>query len=65
MTDLMSQRIIDENFTPHFKSGNYFIGLSEGIERITPLLKGEVVDLPEPAPDNIGILVTFLFWLVW
>jgi uncharacterized protein len=65
MTDLMSKRIIDENFTPHFKAGNYFTGLSEGIERMTPLLKGEVVDLPEPVPDSIGILVTFLFWVVW
>ena len=64
ITDLMSQRIIDENFTPKFKAGKYEQGLAEGIERMTPLLKGEV-DLPEPAADNIGILVTFLFWLVW
>lgn len=65
MTDLMSQRVIDENFKPNFQAGNYGIGLIEGIERISPLLRGEVVELPEPAPDTIGILVTLLFWLVW
>ena len=47
MTDLMSQRIIDENFTPHFKEWNYGAGLTEWIERISPLLRGEVVELPE------------------
>gem|GEM_PF-3373621 len=39
MTDLMSKRIIDENFTPHFKVGNYATGLGEGIERMSPLLR--------------------------
>lgn len=29
MTDLMSQRIIDENFTPHFQAEEYGIGLQE------------------------------------
>lgn len=65
MTDLMSKRVIEENFTPHFKAGNYATGLQEGIDRMTPLLRGEVVELPEPAPDSIGILVTLIFWLVW
>ncbi len=46
MTDLMSKRIIDENFTPNFKEGNYAAGLNEGIDRMTPLLRGEVVELP-------------------
>lgn len=61
----MSKRIIDENFTPNFKAGKYGVGLAEGIERMTPLLKGEVVDLPEPIPDSIGILAMLLFWLIW
>lgn len=43
----MSRRIIDENFTPHFIKGNYGEGLREGIERMAPLLRGEVVTLPE------------------
>gem|GEM_PF-4129870 len=24
-----------------------------------------MVELPEPAPDSLGILVTLLFWLLW
>lgn len=65
MTDLMSQRIIDENLTPNFKNDAYGAGLTESIERISPLLRGEVVELPEKAPDSIGILVTLIFWLSW
>lgn len=52
MTDLMSKRIIDENFTPNFKAGNYSAGLNEGIDRMSPLLRGEVVDLPENPVDS-------------
>ena len=47
MTDLMSQRVIDENLKPNFQNGNYTTGLTEGINRISPILRGEVVDLPE------------------
>ena len=52
MTDLMSKRIIDENFTPNFKTGNYAAGLGEGIDRMTPLLRGEVVELPKNPTDS-------------
>jgi uncharacterized protein len=52
MTDLTSKRIIDENFTPNFKTGNYAAGLNEGIERMAPLLRGEVVNLPENPIDS-------------
>jgi uncharacterized protein len=65
MTDLMSKRIIDENFTPNFKAGNYGTGLLEWIKRMTPLLKGEVVELPEKPINPMEALVPLLFWLIW
>lgn len=42
----MSRRVIDENFTPNFQTENYAKGLQEGIERMSPLLRGEVIELP-------------------
>lgn len=65
MTDLMSKRIIDENFTPNFKAEQYGAGLLEGIERMSPLLRGEVVELPEKPIHPLDVLVPLLFWLVW
>jgi uncharacterized protein len=68
MTDLMSQRVIDENFKPNFQAGNYGTGLTEGIERISPLLRGEVVELPEqavPISDTIMIIFIILFTFGW
>lgn len=71
ITDLMSRRIIDENFTPHFIKGKYAEGLHEGIERMTPLLRGEVVTLPENKVSDFediqGILMivaVFGWWLL-
>ncbi len=60
----MSQRVIDENFKPNFQNGNYAAGLTEGIERISPLLRGEVVDLPEQEseqPPYIFIIIIGLW----
>lgn len=71
ITDLMSRRIIDENFIPHFIEGKYGDGLIEGINRMSPLLRGEVVTLPENKVSNIddiqGILMIvaiFGWWLL-
>jgi len=70
MTDLMSQRVIDENFTPNFRNEAYGAGLTEGIERITPLLRGEVVELPEKsglsddALEGIIIFIVVFGWLI-
>jgi uncharacterized protein len=68
MTDLMSMRVIDENFTPAFQENKYAEGLAEGIERISPLLRGEVVALPEKKGLNSeeiqGVLI-FVALLGW
>lgn len=64
----MSQRIIEENLTPNFRNEAYGAGLTEAINRMTPLLRGEVVELPEKkgfdsdTAQAILILIAFLGW---
>lgn len=65
ITDLTSKRIINENLTPNFRNEAYGAGLTEAINRMAPLLRGEIVELPEKTPDSVGILVTLIFWLTW
>jgi uncharacterized protein len=67
ITDLMSQRIIDENFKPNFQAENYGAGLAEWIERMSPLLRGEVVELPNKKSsfkftEETLIFIVVLFW---
>ena len=68
MTDLMSQRVIDENLKPNFQAEKYGTGLTEGIDRITPLLHGEVVDLSEnnaPSLETIKIIFILCAFFGW
>jgi uncharacterized protein len=67
ITDLMSQRIIDENFKPNFQAENYGVGLTEWIERMSPLLRGEVIELPNKKSsfkftEETLIFIVVLFW---
>jgi len=48
LTDLTSQRIIDEDITPKFKSGDFAGGISAGINRMIRLIDGEPLPAPEP-----------------
>jgi uncharacterized protein len=43
--DAIAKRIIDNVMVPHFRDGDYFLGIEEGLEAITALIKGE--ELPE------------------
>jgi uncharacterized protein len=48
LTDVTSQRIIDEIITPKFRSGDFAGGISDGVDRIMGVVDGE--PLPAPAP---------------
>jgi uncharacterized protein len=50
ITDVTSKRIIDEDITPRFKSGDFAGGISAGINRMIGLVNGE--KLPEPEPPH-------------
>ena len=50
LTDITSRRIVDEDITPKFKTGDYASGISAGVDRMIGVINGE--PLPAPAPAN-------------
>ena len=49
LTDVTARRIIDEVIAPHFKTGDFAGGISEGLTRMIGVIDGE--RLPSPAPE--------------
>jgi uncharacterized protein len=49
LTDVTARRIIDEVIAPHFKTGDFAGGISEGLTRMIGVIDGE--RLPAPAPE--------------
>lgn len=50
LTDATTRRIIDEDITPKFKSGDFAGGISAGVDRMIRVIDGE--QLPAPAPEH-------------
>jgi uncharacterized protein len=50
LTDATTKRIIDEDITPKFKSGDFAGGVSAGVARMVRVAEGE--KLPEPEPPH-------------
>src|ERR1700687_1233011 len=48
LTDATTKRIIDEDITPKFKSGDFSGGISAGVNRMIRLIDGEQLPAPEP-----------------
>ena len=48
LSDVTSERIIDEIITPKFKSGDFFGGISDGVDRMIRVIDGEALP-PPPA----------------
>ncbi|MBH5372869.1 TPM domain-containing protein [Bradyrhizobium glycinis] len=48
LTDVTSRRIIDEDITPKFRSGDFAAGISAGIDRMMRVIDGE----PLPSPSR-------------
>jgi uncharacterized protein len=48
LTDVTTKRIIDEEITPKFKSGDFAGGVSAGIDRMIRVIDGEKLPAPEP-----------------
>jgi uncharacterized protein len=46
--DAIANRIIDENVTPHFKTGDFDGGVEAGVDKMISVVNGE----PLPAPDR-------------
>src|SRR6186997_267277 len=57
LTDVTSKRIIDEDITPKFKSGDFAGGISAGLNRMIRVIDGEKLPTPEPEHwRNPGLL---------
>jgi uncharacterized protein len=50
LTDATTKRIIDEDITPKFKSGDFSGGVASGVNRMIGVVNGE--KLPEPEPPH-------------
>ena len=48
LTDATTRRIIDEEITPKFKSGDFAGGVSAGVNRMIRVIDGEKLPAPEP-----------------
>ena len=48
LTDVTTRRIIDEDITPKFKSGDFAGGISAGVSRMIRVIDGEKLPAPEP-----------------
>jgi uncharacterized protein len=48
LSDAISNRIIDETITPHFKAGDYDGGVEAGVDKMISVVNGE----PLPPPDR-------------
>ena len=59
LTDVTTKRIIDEEITPKFKSGDFAGGVSAGLNKMIRIIDGE--KLPEPAPPHWQHQQTGLF----
>ncbi len=71
LPDATTKRIIDEEIVPRFKQGNYFGGISAGVDRIMRVIDGEPLPPPvagsssERGPDLkkflvIGLILVFV-----
>lgn len=68
LPDVIANRITDQVIVPRFREGDYFGGLSQGIERIVAVLEGEPLPEPErrpPPSEGFGSLLPILFMLVF
>lgn len=69
MPDITARRIIDETIRPLFRQGDFYGGISAGVDRAISVLEGE--QLPPPAPrdgrrvDGIGNALPFLIFVAF
>jgi uncharacterized protein len=65
LPDATANRIIEQDITPQFKRGDYYGGISTGVDRIMRVIEGEPLPAPELSPpaDNVPGLFNSLPFL--
>lgn len=66
LPDAIANRIIDEDIVPQFRRGDYYGGITAGVDRILRVIEGEPLPEPESGPASQGVpgffqLLPFLF----
>jgi uncharacterized protein len=70
LPDAIAKRIIEETITPRFKQGDFFGGISAGLDQIMGVIRGEPLPPPParrsggPAGPNPDLLFLMLFLLL-
>ena len=61
LPDAIARRIIENEITPNFKSGNYFAGIDQGTNAIISYTKGEYKnDTPKKRKKSGGSMIPFI-----
>jgi uncharacterized protein len=58
--DAIANRIVDENITPHFKSGDYDGGVQAGVDKLIGVVNGEPLPEPDRKWEHNGGIGNFL-----
>ncbi|MEN8125296.1 MAG: TPM domain-containing protein [Bacteroidota bacterium] len=64
LTDALSRRIIENVIKPHFKQGDYFIGLDNGTTRIFQIMSGEYQGEPADDEGEEGIPIGLIIMII-
>ena len=72
LTDALSKPIIETIVAPKFRAGDYYGGISDGVDAIIAAVKGEYAAPPEASGGSdtmfyiiIIIFILFFLWSVW
>jgi uncharacterized protein len=52
LPDAIAKRIIAETITPHFKQGDFYGGISAGVDSILGVIQGETLPEPKRSPSS-------------
>jgi uncharacterized protein len=61
--DAIAKRIVSEVIAPHFKSGDFYGGISAGCDALARLIEGESLPPSQPRPGGPAIDFQTIVWL--
>lgn len=68
LPDAIAKRIIAETITPHFKQGDFYGGISAGVDSILGVIQGEPLPAPKPSSSsgaNSGNFLAHHFMMIF
>ena len=61
--DAIAKRVIAETITPYFKAGDFYGGITAGVEQLTKLISGEPLPAPTQSGDASGAEGSWLIFM--